>query len=118
MRGTKSSSRSRTSSALRAVAPASGAPLWEYLVVALLVATIGVLAAIWHHSQGYPLYYGDAEAHLNIARRVVDSRTPGYDQIGTVWLPLPHALVMPFVRSMELWRSGMAATIPGVTSFV
>ena len=34
----------------------------------------------------------------NIARRIVDSRTPGYDQVGTVWLPLPHWLMLPFVR--------------------
>ena len=33
--------------------------------------------------RGWLLYYGDAEAHLNIARRIVDSRTPGYDQVGT-----------------------------------
>jgi hypothetical protein len=119
MRGTKSSSRSQTSKTSRApVGAPAGTPLWEYLVVALLLAAVGILAALWHHSQGYPLYYGDAEAHLNIARRVVDSRTPGYDQIGTVWLPLPHALVMPFVRSFDLWRSGMAATIPGVACFV
>ncbi|HYP09838.1 MAG TPA: hypothetical protein VER03_26675 [Bryobacteraceae bacterium] len=86
--------------------------------MAVLLTAVGVLAAWWHHAQGYPLYYGDAEAHLNIARRVVDSRTPGYDQIGTVWLPLPHVLTMPFVRSLDLWRSGMAGTIPGVACFV
>ena len=44
----------------------------------------------WCFERGYVLYYGDAEAHLNIARRIVDSRTPGPEQIGTVWLPLPH----------------------------
>jgi hypothetical protein len=79
---------------------------------------LGIAAAAWHHGQGFPLYYGDAEARLNIARRVVDSRTPGYDQIGTVWLPLPAALTIPFVLSTDLWRSGMAGTIPGVACFV
>lgn len=119
MRGTKSSSRSPISKRQSAIdPPRQGARLWEYAAAALLLTAIGVLAAVWHHSQGYPLYYGDAEAHLNIARRVVDSRTPGYDQIGTVWLPLPHVLTMPFVRSLDLWRSGMAGTIPGVACFV
>ena len=49
------------------------------------------------HYRGYTLYYGDAEAHLNLARRVVDSRTPGLSQIGPVWLPLPHLLMLPLV---------------------
>ncbi len=87
-------------------------------MVFLLLAGIGISAAAWFYSQGYLLYYGDAEAHLNIARRIVDSRNPGYDQIGTVWLPLPHLLMLPFVRSDELWRTGLAGTIPGVTCFV
>ncbi len=64
------------------------------------------------------LYYGDAEAHLNIARRIVDSRTPGCDQIGTVWLPLPHLLMLPFVRNDWLWRSGLAGAIPSAICFV
>ena len=64
------------------------------------------------------LYYGDAEAHLNIARRVVDSQTPGYDQLGTVWLPLPHVLMLPFVRRDAWWRSGLAGAIPSALCFV
>ena len=118
MPGTKNSSRSRTSKPSPSASSRRGARFWEYAGVALLLAAIGTLAAIWVHAHGYTLYYGDAEAHLNIARRVVDSRTPGYSQIGTVWLPLPHALMMPFVRSDEMWRSGMAAAFPGVACFV
>ncbi|MCZ2154772.1 MAG: glycosyltransferase family 39 protein, partial [Bryobacterales bacterium] len=48
----------------------------------------------------------------NIARRVLDSRTPGIEQIGTVWLPLPHVLMMPFVRQDALWSNGLAGAIP------
>ncbi len=68
--------------------------------------------------QGSILAYGDAEAHLNIARRVLDSRAPGYEQFGTVWLPLPHAAMAPFARHDSLWRSGLAGTIPGALTFV
>jgi hypothetical protein len=64
------------------------------------------------------LYYGDAESHLDIARRIVDSRTPGYDQIGTAWLPLTHALMLPFVLDDRLWRSGLAGAIPSSVCFV
>ncbi len=75
--------------------------------------------AVWFfYSRGWLLYYGDAEAHLNIARRIVDSRTPGYAQIGGVWLPLPHVLMLPFVRYDALWRSGLAGAIPSAACFV
>ncbi len=68
--------------------------------------------------QGSILAYGDAEAHLNIARRILDSRAPGYEQFGTVWLPLPHAAMAPFARYDPLWRSGLAGTIPGALAFL
>jgi hypothetical protein len=118
MRATKSSRRSPTSKTSPLVAPQGGAPAWEYVAIAFVLLIIGVLAAMWHHAHGYPLYYGDAESHLNTARRIIDSRTPGYDQIGSPWLPLPHVLMLPFVGNMDLWRTGMAGTIPGVACFV
>src|ERR1043165_7980397 len=88
------------------------------LVVVLLLAACSATAVSFFYSKGYLLYYGDAEAHLKIARRIVDSRTPGYDQIGTVWLPLPHFLMLPFVADDRLWRSGLAASIPMSACFV
>ena len=33
---------------------------------------------------------------------MLDSRTPGPEQIGTVWLPLPHLLMLPFVDARRL----------------
>src|SRR6266567_1983175 len=76
-------------------------------------------AAVWcFYSHGWLLYFGDAEAHLNTARRLFDNQTPGYDQIGTVWLPLPHVLLLPFVRVDAWWRSGIAAAIPSAACFV
>jgi hypothetical protein len=64
------------------------------------------------------LWYGDAEAHLNTARRIFDSLTPGYDQLGTPWLPLPHLALLPFVRVDAWWRSGIAAAPPAAACFV
>jgi len=75
--------------------------------------------AVWFfYAHGWLLYYGDAEAHLNIARHVFDSQTPGLIQFGTVWLPLPHALMLPFVQFDSLWRNGMAGAIPSAAAFV
>lgn len=87
-------------------------------MLALLLAAISVIALLWCSSRGYTLYYGDAEAHLNIARRILDSRTPGPEQLGTVWLPLPHLLMIPFVTRESWWRSGVAGAIPSAASFV
>lgn len=67
---------------------------------------------------GWTLWYGDANAHLNIARRIFDSRQPGYEQLGTVWLPLPHLLTLPLVQSKALWMNGLSGAIPAAVCFV
>jgi hypothetical protein len=90
----------------------------ELALVFVLLAAISGLATAYVNHSGWTLYYGDAEAHLDIARRIVDSRKPGYDQIGTVWLPLPHVLMLPFVRNDALWRNGLAGAIPSSACFV
>jgi len=65
-------------------------------------------ALAYFYKSGATLYSGDAEAHLNIARRVIESRTPGWPQLGTTWLPLPHLLMIPLVRHDWLWTTGLA----------
>ncbi len=65
----------------------------------------------YFYRSGATLYFGDGEAHLDIARRIVDSLTPGWSQVGTTWLPLPHLLMIPLVRNDWLWRTGLAGAI-------
>jgi dolichyl-phosphate-mannose-protein mannosyltransferase len=90
---------------------------WPVLLVAVLASLISA-GAVWFCSrQGWTLYYGDAEAHLNIARRVIDSRTAGYEQLGTAWLPMLHLLTLPLVRYDALWRTGFAGAIPPAIFF-
>ncbi len=86
--------------------------------VAVFLAVFIGLAAFWFFGHGYILYYGDAASHLNISRSIIDSRTPGYDQLGTVWLPLLHVICLPFVRTDWLWRTGLAGSIPVGFCFV
>lgn len=88
----------------------------EPLLAVLAAAFVTAAALVWFSAQGYLLYYGDAAAHLNIARRTVDSLTPHYDQIGTVWLPLPHLAMMALVRDPGLWRTGLAGGIPAAAA--
>lgn len=83
-----------------------------------LTLVLGLAALAWSHAQDLALAYQDAAAHLNVARRVLDSATPGVAQLGTVWLPVPHLLLLPFVAVDALWRSGLAGGIVGLGSFV
>jgi hypothetical protein len=117
MRGSKSSRNSPTSrkrGAGRGAGTGTGVPWGALLFLTLLSA-----AAVGYFWQGgYLHWYGDAAAHLNIARRLLDSRTTGYDQIGTVWLPLPHILMMGPAAVDRLWETGLAGAIPTAMCFV
>src|SRR5258706_3325179 len=53
-----------------------------------------------------------------MARRVFDSQTPGLLQLGTVWLPLPHLLMIPFIFSDAMWQSGAGGSIPSMIAYV
>jgi hypothetical protein len=64
------------------------------------------------------LNYGDAVAHLAIARRVIDSHYPGLKQLGSVWLPLPHLLMIPFVAVYRWWADGIAGMIPSAIAYI
>lgn len=87
-------------------------------LLAWLATCVSVLAFLFYYRQGEVLLYGDAIAHINIARRVFDSQTPGLLQLGTVWLPLPHLLMIPFILSREMWRSGAGGSIPSMAGYV
>ena len=64
------------------------------------------------------LNYGDAVAHLHIARRVFDSHQPRFSQLGSVWLPLPHILLIPFVQIYSWWADGFAGVIPSALAYL
>jgi len=78
------------------------------LPFALASVLLSLIALMISFSRGYLLLYGDAVAHLGIARRILDSRNPGLIQLGGVWLPLPHLLMLPFVQKLEWWQNGLA----------
>ena len=86
--------------------------------IALLAVCVSCICFLVSFRLGAVLYYGDAVAHINIARRVFDSRTPGLLQLGTVWLPLPHLLMIPFLLSSWMWRTGVGGSIPSMVAYV
>jgi hypothetical protein len=90
---------------------------WSVAAVALISAVVGLVALYLSYRANVVLAYQDASSHLNIARRVLDSRSPGVAQLGTIWLPIPHLLLQPFVASDYLWRTGLAGSIVGFGCF-
>ncbi|HKO20044.1 MAG TPA: glycosyltransferase family 39 protein, partial [Acidobacteriaceae bacterium] len=97
------------------VRPASRQELSPILMFSVLLSFVSLMICF---SRGYLLLYGDAVAHLGIARRILDTRNPGLIQLGGVWLPLPHLLMLPFVQKMSLWQSGLAGAWPSVGSYI
>jgi hypothetical protein len=71
---------------------------------------IGAGAAVYYALADLTLSHYDARAHLVVARRIVDSLTPGWQQIGAVWLPLPHLVNMPVVQWDWAYRTGFVST--------
>ena len=83
-----------------------------------LAAWVSLGFFFFYLRRGEILMHGDAVAHINIARRVFDSLNPGPLQLGTVWLPLPHVLMIPFLLSDKLWQSGIGGSIPSMIAYV
>src|SRR5258708_37165015 len=86
--------------------------------VAGAAVLVSLFAFLYYLQRSDVLLYGDAVAHINIARRVFDSRTPGLLQLGTVWLPLPHLLLIPFIFSDAMWQSGAAGFILSLVAYL
>jgi hypothetical protein len=90
----------------------------ETALAAQLAACVSFISFAYYFQHNGLLLYGDAVAHINIARRVFDSRTPGLLQLGTVWLPLPHLLMIPFLLFDTAWQSGIGGSIPSMVAYV
>ena len=83
----------------------------------MLGLLIGTAVALIYYQRGLTLSHYDAKAHLVVARRVLDSLTPEYSQIGAVWLPLPHLLNLLPVQIDWMYRTGASGVAISVLSF-
>src|SRR5258705_4844464 len=87
------------------------------MVLALAASTGGAVVA-WHYNGlGLTLSHYDARGHLVVARRIIDSVTPGWQQIGAVWLPLPHLLNALPVQVDLFYRTGASAVAISIVSY-
>ena len=88
------------------------------LVVIIVAIGVSLFGWKYYFDHNLILAYNDSMSHLDIARRVVDGLKPGFAQIGSVWLPLPHLLMLPFVWSNFLWHTGLAGSFTSILAFV
>ena len=80
-------------------------------------ALLGCVVALRYAALGLTLSHYDARGHLVVSRRIIDSITPGWQQVGAVWLPLPHLLNALPVQVDWLYRSGASAVALSIASF-
>lgn len=93
----------------------SAGELWWVLACAVIAS---LAAIVWSWRNDALLNYGDAVAHMHIARRVFDCRLPRLSQLGSVWLPLPHVLMLPFVHIDFWWVTGLAGVLPSALAYI
>ena len=86
------------------------------MIVGAGAAIAALAAAIVYANHGLTLSHYDGRAHLVVARRIADSLTPGWHQIGAVWLPLPHLLNLVPVQWDWAYRTGASAIAISILS--
>jgi hypothetical protein len=83
-------------------------------LLAIVALLAGGAAWIVFFRTGLVLSHYDAKAHLVVARRVFDNLTPGWQQIGAVWLPLPHLIDLLPAQIDVFYRTGLFASLVSI----
>lgn len=87
-------------------------------IIVYLLILISIGGFLFYYFNGLGLAYNDARSHLDIGRRVVEGLKPGAAQLGSVWLPLNHVLMIPTIWNDFMWHSGLSGAIVSMASFV
>lgn len=90
----------------------------SFLFVCAILAIVSILFFLRFYTNGLALAYNDARSHLDIGRRVVEGLKPGIAQLGSVWLPLNHLLMVPTIWNDFMWHSGLSGSIQSMLAFV
>ena len=92
------------------------------LAVAIIATVISLSSFAYFFANGMTNVYGDGIAHVNIARKVVDSPEDSlwrrYIQIGSPWLPLQTIAMLPLAANDWMWRTGIAGSIVSMISYI
>jgi len=88
------------------------------LIIFIGLSVISIIDFLYYAHNGLDLAYNDARSHLDIGRRVVESIKPGFAQLGSVWLPLPHLLMGLTVWNDFMWHSGLSGALQSMISYI
>ncbi|QQS39488.1 hypothetical protein IPM62_02655 [Candidatus Woesebacteria bacterium] len=88
------------------------------VIIIFLLTAISTYFFVHYYQNGIGLAYNDARSHLDIGRRVVEGLKPGIAQLGSVWLPLPHVLMIPTIWNDFFWHSGLSGALVSMISFI
>lgn len=91
---------------------------YENVLLVIGLSLISILCFVIFLDNKLGLAYNDSRSHLDIGRRVVEGLKPGLAQLGSVWLPLPHLLMVPVIWNDFMWHSGLAGAYQSMISFV
>jgi len=86
-------------------------------VLAAAATAAGLAAWVVFLRADLVLSHYDAKAHLVVSRRIFDNITPGWQQIGAVWLPLPHLIQAVPTQIDFLYRTGAFASMVSIACF-
>jgi hypothetical protein len=86
-------------------------------VSSLLILGVSLGSLHFFYARRLSNIYGDSIAHMEGARRIFDSLTPGFAEIGSAWLPLFHLLVSPLAANDYLWRTGLGGSLVSALAF-
>lgn len=84
----------------------------------LILSVVSIGSFIFYLQNNLGVAYNDARSHLDIGRRVVENLKPGFSQLGSVWLPLPHFLMIFTIWNDFMWHSGLSGALQSMVSFV
>src|SRR3989344_7467922 len=87
-------------------------------LVVIFLTGLSISSFYQYLGNGLGLAYNDARSHLDIGRRVVEGLKTGLAQLGSVWLPLPHLLMVPTIWNDFFWHSGLSGALQSMISFV
>lgn len=90
----------------------------EVFLTAVFLAITSISSFLFYYENGLGLAYNDARSHLNIGRRIVEGLSAGFAQLGSVWLPLPHLLMIATSWNDFMWHSGLSGALQSMIAFI
>ncbi|CAN5398195.1 hypothetical protein BH09PAT4_BH09PAT4_00380 [soil metagenome] len=79
---------------------------------------LSVSAYVFFYQQGTTLGYKDNYSHLEIGRRIVAGKATGFGQLGGIWLPLQHVLIMLTAWNDYMYLTGLSGAVISMVSYV